>query len=60
MAKKENKTCWNTAQAMRLAACLSTKFWKFTERMGNKLIFLMVKENKKLSLLRNCMRQNQA
>ena len=49
MAEKGNKTCWNTAQAMRLTACLPPKFWKFTERIASKLISLMIKEGQEIT-----------
>ena len=49
VAEKENKTHWNTAQAMKLAACLSSKFWEFTERMASKLISLMVKKGQEIT-----------
>ena len=49
MAEKGNEIHWNTAQAMRLAACLPFKFWKFTERMASKLISLMVKEGQEIT-----------
>ena len=49
MAEKGNETCWNTAQAMRLTACLLSKFWKFVEKMASKLISLMVKEGQKIT-----------
>ena len=48
VAKKGNETHWNIAQAMRFAACLPLKFWKFTERMASKLISLMVKEEQEI------------
>ena len=49
MAEKGNETCWNTAQAIRLTACLPPKFWEFAERMASKLISLMVKEEQEIT-----------